>query len=411
VIDLPDLLIEVDRWTGFTRYLTHAGDASARRPDHAQHLFAAIIAQACNLGIARMARSCDLSPARIGWTSEWYLRHETLERATAAIIDHQAKIPLAQCFGTGEHSSSDGKRRPVSPDSQQARALPRYFGRRRGLTHYGFVSDQHTHFATRVIRTTVRDATYVLDGILDNQSQLDIRTHSTDTAGYSDIIFALFDLLGLRFAPRLAGLADTRLWHTGTGPAPGTLVRHRVRPDLIERHWDDMLRVAASLKHGTVTASLLVTRLHAQQRRSGLAAALQDYGRMVKTEFLLGYLTRPEQRRSIHRQLNKQESLHALQDAIFYGNDGVIRLASLDRQSTQAAALALVATAITTWNTHHMNKIVDADRIQGRQLDDVDLGRLSPALHAHIVLNGRYHIDPDQPPRHRAPTGAIQTYH
>jgi TnpA family transposase len=92
--------------------------------------------------------------------------------------------------------------------------LPRYFGRERGLTHYAFVSDQHTHFATRVIRTTVRDATHALDGILDNRSQLPIRIHSTDTAGYSDIIFALFDLLGLQFAPRLAGLPDTRLWVT-----------------------------------------------------------------------------------------------------------------------------------------------------------------------------------------------------
>ena len=215
VIDLPDLLIEVCRWCAFTDHLTHAGGATPRRPDHARHLFAAIIALACNLGTGRMARASDLSPAQIGRTSEWYLRHETLERATAAIVDYQSTIPLAQRFGTGQHSSSDGKRRLVSPDSQQAHALPRYFGRDRGLTHYAFISDQHTHFATRVIRTTVRDATYVLDGILDNKSQLPIRIHSTDTAGYSDIIFALFDLLGLRFAPRLAGLADTRLWHDG----------------------------------------------------------------------------------------------------------------------------------------------------------------------------------------------------
>jgi TnpA family transposase len=404
VIDLPDLLIEVDRWTNFTDQLTHAGGANPRRDDHARHLFAAIIAQACNLGVGRMARSSDLSPAAIGWTSEWYLRHETLERASAVIVDHQATIALAQRMGSGEHSSSDGKRRRVSPDSRQAQALPRYFGRGRGLTHYGFVSDQHTHFATRVIRTTVRDATYVLDGILDNQSQLDIRTHSTDTAGYSDIIFALFDLLGLRFAPRLAGLADSRLWHTGRRPdtATGRLLRHRVRPDLIHAQWDDMLRVAASLKHGTVTASLLVSRLHAQQRRSGLAAALQDYGRLVKTEFLLRYLTHPDQRRSIHRQLNKQESSHALQDAVFYGNDGTIRLQTLDRQSMQAAALALVTNAIVTWNTHHMNQIIDRAQHADRGLDDVDLARLSPTLHAHIVLNGRYHIDPDQPPRHRS---------
>lgn len=121
-----------------------------------------------------------------------------------------------------------------------------------------------------------------------------------------------------------------------------------MRPDLIHAQWDDMLRVAASLKHGSVTASLLVSRLHAQQRRSGLAATLQDYGRLVKTEFLLRYLTQPDQRRSIHRQLNKQESTHALQDDIVYGNDGTIRLQTLDRQSTQAAALARVAATTST---------------------------------------------------------------
>lgn len=413
VIDLPDLLIEVDRWTRFTDHLTHAGGATPRREDHAQHLFAAIIAHACNLGVGRMARSSDLAPAAIGWTSEWYLRHETLERASATIVDHQSAIPLAQRMGSGEHSSSDGKRRPVSRDSHQARALPRYFGRGRGLTHYAFVSDQHTHFATRVIRTTVRDATYVLDGILDNQSQLEVRTHSTDTAGYSDIIFALFDLLGLRFAPWLAGLNDTRLWHTGHRPdsQAGRLLRHRVRPELIHRDWDDMLRVAASLKQGAVTASLLVGRLHAQQRRSGLPAALQDYGRLVKTESLLRYLTHPDQRRSIYRQLNKQESSHALQDAVFYGNNGTIRLQTLDRQSMQAAALALVTNAIVTWNTHHMNQIVDHAEQAGTVLENVDLARLSPTLHAHIVLNGRYHIDPDRPPRHRPSNAAIKTYH
>lgn len=67
---------------------------------------------------------------------------------------------------------------------------------------------RRTHFATRVIRSTVRNATHVLDGILDNKSQLAIRSHSTDTAGYSHIIFALFDLLGLQFAPRRASQAS-----------------------------------------------------------------------------------------------------------------------------------------------------------------------------------------------------------
>jgi TnpA family transposase len=165
---------------------------------------------------------------------------------------------------------------------------------------------------------------------------------------------------------------------------------------------------------GTVTASLLVTRLHAQQRRSKLAAALQDYGRLVKTEFILRYLTHPDQRRSIHRQLNKQESITELETAVFYGNDGKIRLHSLDRQSTQAAALAVVASAIVTWNTWQMNTIVKRRQLAGRQFDELQLGRLSPAIYEHILINGRYLIDPDRVAngRSRPPAStAMPTYH
>ncbi|MGI8946300.1 MAG: Tn3 family transposase [Thermoleophilaceae bacterium] len=124
---------------------------------------------------------------------------------------------------------------------------------------------------------------------------------------------------------------------------------HRIQRGLIASQWDELLRLTGSLLRGTVTASLLVSRLHAQQRRSTLAAALQDYERLVKTEFILGYLTQPPQRRGIHRQLNKGESINALEDAVFYGNEGRIRLHGLDRQSTQAAALALISSAIVTW--------------------------------------------------------------
>jgi hypothetical protein len=43
--------------------------------------------------------------------------------------------------------------------------------------------------------STTRDATYVLDGILDNETELPLFEHTTDTAGYTDLVFALFDLL------------------------------------------------------------------------------------------------------------------------------------------------------------------------------------------------------------------------
>lgn len=56
---------------------------------------------------------------------------------------------------------------------------------------------------------------YVLDGILDNHNDLRIEEHTTDTAGYTDLVFGLFELLGLRFSPRVRDIADHRLWRIG----------------------------------------------------------------------------------------------------------------------------------------------------------------------------------------------------
>jgi TnpA family transposase len=58
-------------------------------------------------------------------------------------------------------------------------------------------------FHTKVINLGARDATYVLDGLLYHESDLRIKEHYTDTAGFTDHVFALMHLLGFRFAPRI----------------------------------------------------------------------------------------------------------------------------------------------------------------------------------------------------------------
>jgi TnpA family transposase len=55
----------------------------------------------------------------------------------------------------------------------------------------------------------------VLDGLLYHESDLRIEEHYTDTAGFTDHVFALMHLLGFRFAPRIRDLADKRLFVAG----------------------------------------------------------------------------------------------------------------------------------------------------------------------------------------------------
>jgi TnpA family transposase len=397
-VHLTDQLIEVDGWCGWSRHLTHAGGANSRGRDLAVALYAAVLAQACNLGLTRMAEVSDLTYRQLAWATEWYLREETLNTASAEVVnDHHGRW-LAQAWGGGTLSSSDGQRFPVAVRSATAAALPRYFGPGRGITAYTHVSDQHTAYATKVIVATDRDATYVLDGWLDNETELPIVEHTADTAGYTELVFALCDLVGLQFSPRIRDIGDQRLYRMGraSGRRPvDQLLTGTIDRRLIAEHWDDLIRVGGSIKMGWVTASLLISRLQAAKRKSTLTRALQEYGRLQKTLFILRYLQSEEYRRRINRQLNKGESLHALRRRIFFADEGKVRRRHHEEQVNQATCLTLVTNAAVLWNTVYLQAAIEQLRREGVEVDDEVLVHLSPALYEHINPYGRFHFDVD----------------
>jgi TnpA family transposase len=392
-VELADLLIEVESWTDFTRHFEHAGGREPRTKDLRVHLHASILAQACNFGLTTMAEVAELSYRRLAWCTNWYLREETLRPAIAAIVNFQHRQPLSRHWGGGTLSSSDGQRFPVPVRSRTATALPRYFGYGQGLTFYSWTSDQFAQYGTKVISSTVRDATYVLDAILDNETELTILEHTTDTAGYTELVFALFDLLGMQFAPRIRDLGDQRLYRFDSGTTYrhlGPLLKGKVRERRILEHWDDLLRVAGSLKRGHVTASLLIGKLQATPRQNALTRALQEYGRVAKTLFILRYLGSEAYRRRIGVQLNKGEALHALRRFLFFAHQGQVRRGQPEDQANQASCLNLVTNAVIVWNTVYMGAVIDRLKAKGERIDPEDLAHLSPARYDHINPYGRY---------------------
>jgi TnpA family transposase len=155
------------------------------------------------------------------------------------------------------------------------------------------VSDQYRPFHTKVINVGVRDATYVLDGLLYHESDLRIEEHYTDTAGFTDHVFALMHLLGFRFAPRTRDLADKRLFVAGKQnqyPSLAALIGSTINVKHIRTHWDEILRLATSIQQGTVTASLMLRKLGSYPRQNGLAVALRELGRIERSLFTLDWL-------------------------------------------------------------------------------------------------------------------------
>jgi TnpA family transposase len=183
-LELTELLLEVDAWTQFSTHLTHAAGATPRMAHLSEHLHAALLAAATNLGPTRMAASSDLTYRQLAWATEWYLGDEQLQAANAVLVDYLHRLELAAHWGTGRFSSSDGMRSPARARAATADPLAREFGwRRGGLTTLCWTSDQYTQYGTKVVSVAEREASHTLDGILHNQSALQIAEHTTDTHG------------------------------------------------------------------------------------------------------------------------------------------------------------------------------------------------------------------------------------
>lgn len=391
-VKITELLLEVDDWTGFTRQFKHLKSEAAA--EDRQLLLTTILADAINLGLSKMAESClGTTYAKLTWLQAWFIRDETYSTALSELVNAQFRQPFAAYWGDGTTSSSDGQNFRAGGRGQFAGQVNLKYGQEPGVQFYTHISDQYAPFHTKVINATVRDATHVLDGLLYHESDLQIKEHYTDTAGFTDHVFALMHLLGFRFAPRIRDLADKRLYIHGDikkYPTLSGMIGGTVNIKRIRAHWDEILRLATSIKHGTVTASLMLRKLGSYPRQNGLAVALRELGRIERTLFSLDWMQSPELRRRVQIGLNKGEAKNTLARAVFLNKLGEIRDRRFENQRYRASGLNLVVTAIILWNTVYLERAIQELRVTGQDIDENLLPHISPLGWEHINLTGDY---------------------
>ncbi|MGE6472917.1 Tn3 family transposase [Serratia proteamaculans] len=391
-VKITELLLEVDEWTGFTRHFAHLKSGDLAKDKNL--LLTTILADAINLGLTKMAESCPgTTYAKLAWLQAWHIRDETYGAALAELVNAQFRHPFAEHWGDGTTSSSDGQNFRTGSKAESTGHINPKYGSSPGRTFYTHISDQYAPFHTKVVNVGVRDSTYVLDGLLYHESDLRIEEHYTDTAGFTDHVFALMHLLGFRFAPRIRDLGDTKLYipkGDATYEALKPMIGGTLNIKHVRAHWDEILRMATSIKQGTATASLMLRKLGSYPRQNGLAVALRELGRIERTLFILDWLQSVELRRRVHAGLNKGEARNALARAVFFNRLGEIRDRSFEQQRYRASGLNLVTAAIVLWNTVYLERAANALRGHGQAVDDGLLQYLSPLGWEHINLTGDY---------------------
>ena len=326
-VDLPEVLLEIAARTDFTARFTHVSERDSRMGDLATSLCASLIAEACNTGPEPLIRNDvpALRRARLSWVNQNFIRNETLIDANACLVAAQNSIPLVRHWGGGEVASADGLRFVVPVRTLHAGPNPKYFGYERGVTYYNLVSDQFTGLNAIVVPGTLRDSLFLLSVVLDQQTELTPTEIMTDTGAYTDVVFGLFWLLGYRFSPRIADIGGARYWRMDAGADYGPLngiARNRTNTHLIADHWDDMLRLAGSLKFGVVQAMSVMRTLQIGDRPTKLAQAVAEIGRIDKTIHCLTFIDDETKRRRTLTQLNRGEDRHKLARAVFHGKRG-----------------------------------------------------------------------------------------
>ena len=390
---LADIISDVAKLTSFHNEFTHA--STRKKPDVSETnlIIATLLGMGTNIGLSKIA---DATPGitykQLSGISQWRLYDDAMERAQTVLVNYHNKLKLSKYWGEGTTSSSDGMRMQVGVSSLHADYNPHY-GTGKGTTIYRFTSDQFSSYYTKIIHTNSRDATHVLDGLLNNDTDLNIEEHYTDTAGYTDQIFALTHILGFRFAPRIRDISDIKLFTMNNANQYKNLenlLKGKINEKVIRDNFDEVLRLVHSIREGNVTSSLIISKLGSYSRQNSLATALREIGRIEKTIFILDYISSEELRRKIQRGLNKGEAMNGLARAVFFGKQGEFKERTIQNQLQRATALNLIINAISIWNTIYLQKAIEYRKSIGEEINEDLIANISPLGWEHINMLGEY---------------------
>ncbi|MBI3605555.1 MAG: Tn3 family transposase, partial [Nitrospirae bacterium] len=240
-----------------------------------------------------------------------------------------------------------------------------------------------------------------IEGLLKNKSDIQPDTLHADTQGQSEPVFGLSYLLGIDLMPRIRNWKDLKFYrpskkvrYTHIDPLFSDVINWK----LIETHWEDMMQVVLSIKMGKISSSVLLRKLGNYSRKNKLYQAFCELGRVVRTVFLLKYISDLPLRQEITAVTNIVESYNGFSKWFFFGGEGVITENDPDEQEKRIKYNDLVANAVIFQNVVDITQILwDLER-EGYHFADEDIATLSPYMTRSVKRFGEYVINLKEAP-------------
>jgi TnpA family transposase len=404
-IPLVKILADVVEATEFSDCFTHFGFKGSQKLPDVEIIIAAIIGLGCNIGVRKMGKiSPSIGSEKLENVVRWHFSKENVFNAKNRIISlvDELSIPKVLKQAAEEmHTSSDGQKFGVSVPSLHSNYSYKYFGSGRGVTAYSFIDEYSRVFYDTIISPTEREATYVLDGLLDSEV-VESTIHSTDTHGYTEILCGVCYSLGIEFAPRIKNVGNQILYtfkskprkvYENKGfkilPAKGQYIDTKI----MEEQWDNILRLFVSIKLKYVKPSAIFKRLSSYSKTHPLYKALKELGRIHKTKFILEYFDNHELRQKVEKQLNKGELWHKFAKDVWFANNQEFTTGEKTSQEVALGCRNIIQNAIVLWNYLTLTQ-----KLSTMEVDEVEnaidgLSSSQMISWKHVNIHGEYDFE------------------
>ena len=393
IVQFPELILDMDSRTGFSKILL--GGRTARDAQELLEVYAGMVAHGCAYDASQVSLTMpQLQANDVLRGMKVFEDSAAVRAANDAVVGFQKRLPICAAWGDGSLASADMMSMDVSKHIWVARMD--YRRKLPSVGSYTLLSDFWSVLYDVPIILNERQAGAAIEAAI-RQTEVDIERLSVDTHGYTDFAMGIAKLLGFALLPRLARFADRKLYVPSTMkdvPAALDDVVHRtVSLRAIRQEWDNLVRLAASIESGHVTATIALAQYGSSASESPMYRAGVHLGRLIRSIYLCDYLLSEDLRRVINRILVHGEAVHQLQRSIQAGTFSKPRGQHEIELHAASGALTLMTNLCLAWTANKMQEqLLDDAHHEPSEVEMAWLLHVSPAHFANINFRGIFNF-------------------
>ena len=397
-IHLIDILKECDLRINFTKELETIGKSSNINPaDLQKRLLLCIFGIGSNAGLKRISiANDDTTYSDLRYVKKRHITATNIRNAIRVLVNNVLQVRNPDVWGEATTTVACDSTHLFAWD-QNLMSEWHFRYKKKGVMIYWHVDKKSLCIYSQLKDCSSSEVGSMIKGIIDHDTDMDIKRVFIDTHGQSVIGFAVSYLLNFALYPRLKAINKQKLYYFDAGDKNKykniiEILKGSINWQLIEDNYEEIIKHIVALKLGIVTPSVLIKRFSNNNYTHPVYKALVELGKANKTIFLCKYLASEELRIEVNEGLNIVERLNSVMDFIFYGKLGHIATNNIEDQELSVLCLHLLQVSMVYINTLIIQQILLQAHWQNRFTAE-DYRALTPLFSGHINPYGLFPLD------------------